>query len=102
MKRRAIDLGQLVVLSYGIYMIAAGQLTVGLLIGFLLYTNSFYMPLRQLAVLWSSLQLALAAVDRISDVLAEQTDRVVILSTTPSSARRWPSGAVTRETRGAH
>ena len=74
----AFNLGQLVVLSYGIYMIAAGQLTVGLLIGFLLYTNSFYMPLRQLAVLWSSLQLALAAVDRISDVLALESNMPII------------------------
>ena len=30
-----------------------GQLTVGLLIGFLLYVNSFYMPLRQLAMVWA-------------------------------------------------
>ena len=30
-------------------LIGAGQLTVGLLIGFLLYVNSFYMPLRQVA-----------------------------------------------------
>ena len=37
-----------------------GKSTVGLLIGFLLYVNSFYMPLRQLAMLWSSFQLALA------------------------------------------
>jgi len=80
----AFNLGQLVVLSYGIYMIAAGQLTVGLLIGFLLYTNSFYMPLRQLAVLWSSLQLALAAVDRISDVLALESNMPII----PAAADR--------------
>jgi len=80
----AFNLGQLVVLSYGIYMIAAGQLTVGLLIGFLLYTNSFYMPLRQLAVLWSSLQLALAAVDRISDVLGLESNMPII----PAAADR--------------
>src|SRR5262249_51554038 len=32
----AFNLAQIVVLAYGIYLIAAGQLTVGLLIGFLL------------------------------------------------------------------
>jgi ATP-binding cassette subfamily B protein len=84
----AFNLGQLIVLSYGIYMIAAGKLTVGLLIGFLLYTNSFYMPLRQLAALWSSFQLALAAVDRISDVLALESNMRVI----PAAAGR--SGGV--------
>ena len=51
-------------------MIAAGSLTVGVLIGFLLYVNSFYLPLRQLAAVWSSFQLAMASLDRISAVLA--------------------------------
>src|SRR5215468_1192327 len=70
----AFNLAQIVVLAYGIYMISVGQLTVGLLIGFLLYVNSFYMPLRQVAVMWSSLQLALAAVDRISEVLSLESN----------------------------
>src|SRR5215468_710612 len=77
----AFNLAQIVVLSYGIYLIAAGTLTVGLLIGFLLYVNSFYMPLRQLAVLWSSLQLALAALDRISDVLSLESNMPVLPAT---------------------
>jgi ATP-binding cassette subfamily B protein len=66
----ALNLAQVVVLAYGFYLIASGGVTVGLLIGFLLYVNSFYMPLRQLAALWSSFQLALASLDRISAVLA--------------------------------
>jgi ATP-binding cassette subfamily B protein len=74
----ALNLAQLVVLSYGIYLIASGRLTVGLLIGFLLYVNSFYMPLRQVAFLWSSFQLALAAVDRISEVLALESNMPVV------------------------
>ena len=76
----ALNVAQLVVLSYGIYLIGAGQLTVGLLIGFLLYVNSFYMPLRQVAMLWSSLQLALAALDRISEVLALQSNMPIVAS----------------------
>src|SRR5712691_2185242 len=76
----ALNLAQLVVLSYGIYMIGAGQLTVGLLIGFLLYVKSFYMPLRQAAFLWSSLQLALAALDRISEVLALKSNILMVPS----------------------
>src|SRR6266705_579192 len=74
----AFNLAQLIVLSYGIYLIAAGNLTVGLLIGFLLYVNSFYMPLRQLAMLWSSFQLALAGLDRISEVLALESNMPMI------------------------
>jgi ATP-binding cassette subfamily B protein len=49
-----------------------------LLIGFLLYVNSFYMPLRQIATLWSSLQLALAGLDRISEVLALKSNMPVV------------------------
>jgi len=66
----ALNLAQVSVLAYGFYLISSGTLTVGLLIGFLLYVNSFYMPLRQLAAVWSSFQLALASLDRISAVLA--------------------------------
>jgi ATP-binding cassette, subfamily B, bacterial len=65
----ASNLAQVVVLAYGIFMVTTGHLTVGLLIGFLLYVNNFYTPLRQLASIWSSLQLALASLDRISEVL---------------------------------
>jgi ATP-binding cassette subfamily B protein len=74
----AYNLGQLIVLAYGITLIANGELTTGLLIGFLLYVNNFYNPLRQLATVWASLQLALAGLDRISEVLAMQSDMAVI------------------------
>lgn len=63
------QLAQLIVVAYGIYLINEGQTTVGLLIGFLLYVNNFYGPLRQLATVWASFQLAVAATDRISEVL---------------------------------
>jgi len=74
----ALNLGQVIVLSYGIYLISAGSLTVGMLIGFLLYVNNFYMPLRQLAALWASFQMALAAVDRISEVLALESNMPIL------------------------
>jgi ATP-binding cassette subfamily B protein len=64
------SLAQLLVLAYGIYLISNGSFTIGLLIGFLLYVNNFYNPLRQLASVWPSLQLALAGLDRIFEVLS--------------------------------
>lgn len=70
----ASNLAQLIVLAYGIYLIDAGDLTIGLLVAFFLYVNSFYSPLRQMAAVWSSFQLALASFDRISEVLALQSD----------------------------
>lgn len=70
----AFNIAQLIVLAYSFYLIEAGQFSVGLLIGFLLYVNSFYMPLRQLAAVWSSFQLAMASFDRISDVLSLESN----------------------------
>ena len=70
----ASALAQLTVLTYGIYLISLGNFSVGLLVGFLLYVNNFYNPLRQLAAVWSSLQLALAGLDRIAEVLALESN----------------------------
>jgi len=74
----ASGLAQIIVLAYGIWLISTGSITVGLLIGFLLYVNSFYGPLRQLASVWQSLQLALASLDRISEVLDLESDLLVL------------------------
>jgi ATP-binding cassette subfamily B protein len=71
-------LAQMLVVAYGLVLIDAGQLTVGLLVGFLLYVNNFYGPMRQLAVVWSSFQLALAALDRISEMLALESNMPVV------------------------
>jgi ATP-binding cassette subfamily B protein len=72
------NLAQLIVLTYGITLIMSGRLTVGLLIGYLLYVNSFYLPLRQLATVWSSFQLALAGFDRVSAVLRLESNMPVL------------------------
>ncbi|CAN5745466.1 ABC transporter ATP-binding protein [soil metagenome] len=70
----ASNLAQLIVLGYGIVLVSHGQLTIGLLVGYLLYVTNFYNPLRQLASVWSSLQLALASLDRIGEVLALESN----------------------------
>jgi ATP-binding cassette subfamily B protein len=72
-------LGQIGVLAYGIYLISVGNFTIGLLISFLLYVNNFYNPLRQLASVWPSLQLALAGLDRISEVLTLESNMKISL-----------------------
>jgi ATP-binding cassette, subfamily B, bacterial len=74
----AYNLAQVLVLLYGIHLIATGSVTIGLLIAFLLYVNSFYLPLRQLAAVWASFQLALAGLDRISAVLALESNMPVL------------------------
>jgi ATP-binding cassette subfamily B protein len=65
---------QLVVLLAGLFFIQQGQLSIGLLVAFLLYVQNFYFPLRQLAQIWSTWQLALAGLERISEVLGMKSD----------------------------
>jgi ATP-binding cassette subfamily B protein len=79
----AYNLAQVAVLAYGALLITEGQFTVGLLIGFFLYVNSFYLPLRQLAVVWTAYQQALAALDRISAVLTLESNLQVVPSAEP-------------------
>lgn len=71
-------LAQLGVIAYGIYLIQNGQTTVGVLVGFLMYVYRFYGPMRQLATVWSAFQMAVAGLDRISEVLALQSNMPVI------------------------
>jgi ATP-binding cassette subfamily B protein len=74
----ASNIGGLVVLTYGIYLISNGNLTVGLLISFIAYVNRFYDPLRFMASLWTNMQVALAGWDRISEILSLDPDLAVI------------------------
>jgi len=72
------NIGLMVVLAFGIYLISAGQFSVGLLISFLAYITQFYNPLRQIAALWANFQVALAGWDRISQILAMNNNLAVI------------------------
>ncbi|MBN1142953.1 MAG: ABC transporter ATP-binding protein [Bacteroidales bacterium] len=72
------NLGQMVVLALGIYLVSKKLFTLGLLISFLAYINNFYNPLRQLAALWSNFQIALAGWDRISRILSLETNLKVV------------------------
>lgn len=74
----ASNLGQLVVLSFGLYLVSRGEFTIGLLISFLAYVNNFYNPLRQLAALWASFQAALASWDRVHDILSLENNLKVL------------------------
>lgn len=68
------NIAQLIVLAYGIYLISIGSFTIGILISYLAYVQSFYRPLRQIATLWASFQTAMASWDRISVILSLESD----------------------------
>jgi ATP-binding cassette subfamily B protein len=72
------NIGQLIVLAFGIYLVSMGSFTLGLLISFLAYIANFYNPLRQIAIIWSNLQVALAGWDRISAILNIDTTQKFI------------------------
>lgn len=74
----ASSIAQIIVLFYGIYLIAHHQFTIGFLISYFVYLQRFYDPIRQIANLWSTFQVALAGWDRISAVLSMSSDLVVI------------------------
>ena len=74
----ASNIGQLIVLSLGIWLIVKGFFSVGLLISFIAYISNFYNPLRQMAALWANFQLALAAWDRISYLLSFENNLMMI------------------------
>lgn len=72
------SIAQLIVLSFGIYLITQGNFSVGLLVSYLSYATNFYNPLRQLASLWTTFQVALAGWDRISQILTMNSNLVTL------------------------
>lgn len=70
----AANIGQLIVLALGIYLILRGHFSIGLLISFIAYVTNFYNPLRQLASLWANFQVAMAGWNRISRLLSLETN----------------------------
>jgi ATP-binding cassette subfamily B protein len=68
------NIAQMMVIAFGTFLITQGEFTLGLLIAFLGYANNFYTPLRQLAALWSNFQVAMAAWDRVSEILSMEND----------------------------
>lgn len=74
----ASNAAQIIVLFYGIALIITGNFTIGFLVSYFVYLDRFYSPIRQIASLWSSFQVALAAWDRISVVLDMTSDMEVL------------------------
>jgi ABC-type multidrug transport system fused ATPase/permease subunit len=61
-----------VVLGYGGWLALEGEVTVGTLFAFLLYLANFFDPVQQLSQLYNTFLSAVAALDKIVEVLDEQ------------------------------
>lgn len=68
------SLGTLVVIYFGGRLVVEGGLPIADLVAFFLYLDLFYQPVRNLSVAWESVQTALAASDRVSELLQEQPE----------------------------
>ena len=76
----AVDLlssvGIAIVLGYGGSRVLGGDMTLGTLLAFMLYLSNFFDPVQQLSQLYNTFLSAIAALDKISDVLDEQPEVV--------------------------
>ncbi|MHB8565859.1 MAG: ABC transporter ATP-binding protein [Nitrososphaerales archaeon] len=66
--------GMAAVLWYGATEILAGHLSVGVLVTFLIYVNSFFGPIIQLTTFYNSYQSAVTGLDRVLQVLNSEID----------------------------
>ena len=66
--------GGVLVLGLGARMIVGGQLTLGTLVAFIAYIASFYDPLRRLTDVDNTFQQAIAAADRIFELMDVRPD----------------------------
>lgn len=78
----AANLAQILVLFYGIYLISIGDFTVGVLISYISYISRFYDPIRQIAGMWSTFQIALAGWDRILAILSLKSNLPMLAEVT--------------------
>jgi ATP-binding cassette, subfamily B, bacterial len=62
------------VLGYGGYLVFEGDTTIGVLTAYLGYLTNFFDPVQQLSQLYSTFLSAVAALDKIMEVLVEEPD----------------------------
>jgi ABC-type multidrug transport system fused ATPase/permease subunit len=63
-----------IVIGYGGYLVFGGSLTVGTLLAFVLYLSNFFDPVQQLSQLYNTFLAAVAALDKIMDVMDEEPE----------------------------
>ena len=63
-----------VVLGYGGYLLSQGEVSVGTLFAFILYVSNFFDPVQQLSQLYNTFLAAVAALDKIMDVMDEEPE----------------------------
>jgi ABC-type multidrug transport system fused ATPase/permease subunit len=80
------ELAMFAVLLVGGWRVAGGQMKLGVLISFLLYTRNFFHPIQELSQVYNIFQAAASALEKLSGLLDEK----------PSVPEPAPENAVTR------
>ena len=68
------SIGTAVIILYGGYQAVDGQITIGVLVAFVGYLQSFFDPIQQLSNLYVTYQQGIAAIDKIFDLLETEPD----------------------------
>jgi ATP-binding cassette, subfamily B, bacterial len=68
------SLATAIVLGYGGYLVFDGDTSIGVLTAFLLYLTNFFDPVQQLSQLYATFLSAVAALDKIMEVLVQEPD----------------------------
>lgn len=82
------------VVGFGGYLAFNGEITAGIVVAFLTYSQQFFRPVQQLANLYTTAQSALAAGERVFEVLDTETD---LPDKTDASTLKKVDGRVTFE-----
>ncbi len=70
------SIGTAVILLYGGFQAINGNITIGVLVAFVGYLQSFFDPIQQLSNLYVTYQQGMAAIDKIFDLLDTEPDMV--------------------------
>jgi ABC-type multidrug transport system fused ATPase/permease subunit len=68
------SIGTAVIMLYGGYRALDGDITIGVLVAFVGYLQSFFEPIQQLSNLYATYQQGMAAIDKIFDLLDTEPD----------------------------
>jgi len=67
-------IGTVLVLWFGGTSVINGSLTLGILVAFMAYVTRFFIPIREISMLYNNVQSALAATERITEILDAQPE----------------------------
>jgi len=68
------SVGTCLVIWFGGTSVMNGSLTLGVLVAFMAYVTRFFMPIREISMLYNNVQSALAATERITEIVDAKTE----------------------------